>query len=96
MNTRLKSFIDNFIRENIKGDMRFGYGLHVECDISKAIQDELIKVISELDSDSVRKVILDHAQNLIDERMPIVESEDRYEIRLSKYVDRINGEVRYI
>lgn len=85
MNTQIKSFIDDFIRGNIKRDMRFGYDLHVECDISKKTQELLIKNLSELDPDSIKKIILEYAQNLVDARIPIVESEDRYEIRLNQY-----------
>ncbi len=85
MDKQTKSFIDGFIREHIKRDMRFGYDLHVECDISKTAQDKLINALFDLDKESIRKAVLDHAQNLIDERIIIVESEDRYEMRLNQY-----------
>lgn len=93
MNNQVKSFIENFIRENAKKDILQGYDLHAYCDLSRDDQDELISNLLNLDQENIRDIILDHAQNLIDERMPFIETEDRYEKGFISQVDPINGEI---
>lgn len=93
MNKPIKYFIEKFIRDNANKDINYGYDLSTKHDLSPQLQDELIQALIKLDRESLRQLILDHAQNLIDERMPIVEAEDRYESGLIGKVDPINGEV---
>ncbi len=93
MKKDLRLFIENFIRENAKKDIESGYDLATRFDLSKKLQDELVRSIIFLDGDSIRDLILDHAQNLIDERMPIVETADLYAKGYMPSIDPINGEV---
>lgn len=93
MNNQIKSFVDNFIRDHAHKDIDFGYDLAVGCDLSKNIQDDLIKSLLNLDYKTIREIILDHAQCLIDERLSFIENEDRVSNGLVKRVDPINGEI---
>ena len=95
MNKSIKSFIEKFIRQYAKKDNQFGYELSTNCDISLTTQEELIAGLIKFDRDTVRDMMLDHAQNLIDERLPIVESHDRYDQGLIGKVDQINGELTF-
>lgn len=95
MKKEIKSFIETFIRQHAKGDLNFGYDLSTHCDIPEDIQNNLLRTLSIIDREKVRELLLDHAQQLIDKRMPIVEAEDRYETGLIKRIDRINGEISF-
>ncbi len=93
MNRNVKNFIEDFIRSYAKKDIEFGYDLATNCDLTYDQQTELINGLIALDKDNVRDAILDHAQNLIDERILIVLAEDRYESGCIKRVDPVNGEI---
>lgn len=94
MNKEVKSFIENFIRENAHKDL-LGYDLSTGCDISSKAKDELISNLIKLDKENIREIILEYGQKLIDERLPIVETQDRYEQGLIRKVDPVNGELSY-
>lgn len=93
MNKDIRNFIEDFIRDNAKKDIEFGYDLTINHDLNKNQQTELINNLISLDPKNVREVILDYAQSLIDERMQIVLTQDRYELGCIKRVDPVNGEI---
>ncbi|HWY33431.1 MAG TPA: hypothetical protein VNX68_02220 [Nitrosopumilaceae archaeon] len=95
MNKPIKSFIEKFIRDNANKDNQFGYDLSTKHDLSIDAQNELIRGLIKLDKENLRQLILDHAQTLIDERILIVEAEDRYDSGLIAKIDPINGEVTF-
>ena len=94
MNKRTRIFIENFIRDYAKKDIEFGYDLATDCDLSQDQQSELINGLIEFDKESVREVILDYGQKLIDERIQLVLTQDRYEKGLIKRIDPVNGEIK--
>ena len=95
MNQQLKSYIEDFIRDNAHKDIQSGYDLNTNCDLSKYVQDELIKNLIKLDRKDIRSLILDHAQNLIDQRILFVENQDRYSNGFLPTMDPINGELSW-
>lgn len=95
MNQSLKSFIEDFIRDNAHKDIQSGYDLNTNFDLSKNVQDELIKNLIKLDRENIRELILDHAQTLIDQRILFVENQDRYSGGFIPKVDPVNGELSW-
>lgn len=93
MNRKIKSFVDELIREN--ADKSFPYQLQLSCDLNEKQKDQLINEILKSDQESIKEVLLDYAQTLVDERIDLVEAEDRYDSGLRSRIDRINGETTW-
>lgn len=92
MNNNLKSFIDDLIREN--ADKSYpGYCLCVDVDLNERQKEAVINKITTLTPEVIKNLILEHAQDLIDHRIEIVESEDRYESGIRAKIDRNHGDV---
>lgn len=93
MNSKLQLFIDTFIREHADKDPDFGYNLSVGCDLDVITADRLVKKLIELDQHRIYEMILERAQDLIDERIDEVEEEDRKEHGLETYIDSKHGDI---
>lgn len=92
MNKYLLSYIENsIIREHAHKD-RDGYHLEAK-EISEHDLNGFLQVL--FDNDPITKeLILDRMNDLIEEHISDVESQDRYH-GLTQYKDRVNGETRY-
>jgi hypothetical protein len=79
------------IRDYAFKDFREGYQLEV-LDLPPKEQDNLLNALSNLDQD-FRLEMLAYAQKIIDSRIGIVESEDRYEEGFRPIQDCNTGEL---
>jgi hypothetical protein len=90
MNTYLKKYIDNqIIREYANKDLKY-YSCQL-VDVPQHEQETLIDIIAVHDA-GFREAILDYVQSLINERVMIVENEDRFSEGYRAKQDPITGE----
>jgi hypothetical protein len=93
MDRSLSSYIDNnLIREHAQ-KTKDGYSLHI-VDLNNHEQENLLSWLFNHDY-HVKELILDRAQELINERIPFVESKDNYANGLYPTHDKQTGEVNW-
>ncbi len=92
MNKILSSYIDtNIIDENANKKSRDGYVLDIQ-ELNEHDIDNFLTFLFKND-EALKELILDHMQELIDERLPIVECQDKYDAGYWPIQDRNNGEI---
>lgn len=94
MDKYLKNYIDNQIIREYGIKFKNQYHLQVE-DIDDQERENLLSVMYQYD-DTLKEMILDHMQDLINSRLNIVSSEDNYDSGLKPIHDSETGEINWI
>ena len=92
---KLNKYIEvNIIDEYATKNILNGY----ELNVSDLPANELSNLIDKLvtDDEVTKDFILDRIQDLIDERLPLIEMQDRYEAGYRPTQDQGNGEITWI
>lgn len=94
MNKSLTSYIENNIIREYATKTVDGYSLDVS-DLDSHEKNNLVDWLFTHD-EIIKELILDRAQELIDQRISFVESKDRYNNGYVPSIDKINGEVTWV
>lgn len=90
----LNSYIDNNIIREYAKKTRDGYSLFVS-DLDNHEKENLIDILFEHDP-ATKEFLLSRIEELIEERIPWVETEDNYEKGLTPIHDNQTGEVMWV
>lgn len=92
MKNTIEKYIDTcLIDEYADKDFECGYSLDI-VSLSNHEQSNFLDFLIKNDS-ATKDLILDRMQELIDQRLPRVEAQARYDSGLRPRIDQINGEV---
>ncbi len=94
----MRSYVDKYIDSTIirENAVKTSDGYIVDIDsIDEKEQENLLSVLFQHDP-ATKDLILDRMQQLIDERIPLVECSDKYEAGLRPIHDSVNGDVRWV
>lgn len=94
MNKFLRSYIDHQIIDEYADKDLSGFTLYIQ-DLPENEQSNLLDAIAASDPD-FKSYILEYAQNLIDERLPIREQKLRYDEGFKPHQDEATGEVSWV
>lgn len=94
MTDYITSYIENNVIREYASKTRDGYSLDV-CDLSKHEISNLTEILLSHDP-ATRDILLDRIQEIINSRIPFVESQDYYDKGLTPVLDKVTGEVNWI
>lgn len=95
MNKKTQKYVDLcLIDEYADKDFTYGYSLDVTS-LPTHEQENFLDFLFEND-EVMKEIVLDRMQELIEQRIPWVESQDKYDAGFKPIVDQNNGEVSWI